>query len=74
MGSRLKASEAGMESGMDFDMEVGEAFEYREKTQALAVKAVEERAAKAAAKRRRRRRRRRQHRRRSRQQRQRRHR
>ncbi len=33
-----------------FDMEVGEAFEYREKTQALAVKAVEERAAKAAAK------------------------
>ena len=52
-----------------FDMEMGEAFEYREKTQALAVKAVEERAAKAAAKRRRRRRRRRQHRRRSRQQR-----
>jgi DnaJ-class molecular chaperone len=33
-----------------FDMKVGEAFEYREKTQALAVKAVEERAAKAAAK------------------------
>ena len=31
-------------------MELGEAFEYREKTQALAVKAVEERAAKAAAK------------------------
>ena len=37
-----------------FDMEVGEAFEYREneyreKRKALAVKAVEERAAKAAA-------------------------
>jgi hypothetical protein len=37
-----------------FDMEVGEAFEYREneyreKTKAAAVKAVEERAAKAAA-------------------------
>jgi hypothetical protein len=59
-----------MSAQIFFDMEVGEAFEYREKTQALAVKAVEERAAKAAAKRRRRR----QHRRRSRQQRQRRHR
>ena len=39
-----------MSAQMVFDMEVGEAFEYREKTQALAVKAVEERAAKAAAK------------------------
>jgi hypothetical protein len=39
-----------MSAQIFFDMEVGEAFEYREKTQALAVKAVEERAAKAAAK------------------------
>ena len=31
-----------------FDREVGEAFEYQEKTQALAVKAVEERAARGA--------------------------
>ena len=38
-----------MSAQMVFDMEVGEAFEYREKTQALAVKAEEERAAKAAA-------------------------